>query len=632
MNTQLKKNLVMLLMSGLIVITLARLGQIANAQTGDGIKIYLPVLCSACNNSSNTPTATVMRTLTPAVTVTSTPTSSGFTLSSSAVVNGGTLPVEYTCDGTSATLPLNWSGAPANTKSFALTMYHIPGPGDSHWYWVLYNIPVTVTNLPKNVTGIGTLGNNSVNGRTEYAPPCSQGPGVKVYSYTLYALSAAPVFTVAALAVSRDILLAAISDRTLASAELGVNYTRPFTGTATPSASVTTTPTPASTAKMNISQTLSDEAQKNTIAFDALAFMTGDMCSDTFLPPGKVADFSGFQFLRDNDPTNMGHNTDFVTIIAGNILNIFDSSQTQQFVASAKVEADLINNYGYGHFPLIKAFRRQIASDFPTGSTGLDKAAVLAYSADLYKIDGQISYNRAKLFGTILRSLTTEQKAKLDALTKLNGVGKWITSTLNLTDTLKGLTPDEGVSVMTYASEMYSWYAGSVEADTYFCPERQGTYFGSFYMKDMPAMGNPNFTIPDNLTADMGSQFLASLTLTQAQLITNLVNIQRSSLEGIVATREDISTQLRQLMTAETIDQAAVLALAEQYGQEDGEIIYNYAVNFSAVYNSLTTAQKTQLMKLRTDWNRISCSGVYIYSAPLTSMPTITNTDFLFGK
>jgi len=42
---------------------------------------------------------------------------------------------------------------------------------------------------------------------------------------------------------------------------------------------------------------------------------------------------------------------------------------------------------------------------------------------------------------------------------------------------------------MTYASEMFSWYAGSVEADVYFCPERHATYFGSFYMKDIPAMG-----------------------------------------------------------------------------------------------------------------------------------------------
>ena len=43
-----------------------------------------------------------------------------------------------------------------------------------------------------------------------------------------------------------------------------------------------------------MSQTISDEAQMMTIAFDALAFMTGDACSDTFLPPGKVADYAGF--------------------------------------------------------------------------------------------------------------------------------------------------------------------------------------------------------------------------------------------------------------------------------------------------------------------------------------------------
>ena len=41
---------------------------------------------------------------------------------------------------------------------------------------------------------------------------------------------------------------------------------------------------------------------------------------------------------------------------------------------------------------------------------------------------------------------------------------------------------------MTYAGDIYSWYAGSVEADVYFCPERHGTYFGSFYLKDTPVM------------------------------------------------------------------------------------------------------------------------------------------------
>jgi phosphatidylethanolamine-binding protein (PEBP) family uncharacterized protein len=65
----------------------------------------------------------------------------GFTLSSPAVTEGGALPAEYTCDGASATLPLTWSGAPAGTRSYAVIMHHVAGPGDTHWYWVLYDIP-----------------------------------------------------------------------------------------------------------------------------------------------------------------------------------------------------------------------------------------------------------------------------------------------------------------------------------------------------------------------------------------------------------------------------------------------------------------------------------------------------------
>jgi phosphatidylethanolamine-binding protein (PEBP) family uncharacterized protein len=155
-----------------------------------------------------------------------TPTSTEFVLTSPDVAEAGNLPKEYTCDGLSATLPLNWQNAPAGTTSFAVVMHHIPGPGDSHWYWMLYNIPATVTALPKNSQGVGILGTNSVNGRTEYSPPCSKGPGAKDYTYTIYALASAPEFTVAPDAVDRDTLLAAIADRTLGSATLNVIYSR----------------------------------------------------------------------------------------------------------------------------------------------------------------------------------------------------------------------------------------------------------------------------------------------------------------------------------------------------------------------------------------------------------------------
>ena len=101
---------------------------------------------------------------------------------------------------------------------------------------------------------------------------------------------------------------------------------------------------------------------------------------------------------------------------------------------------------------------------------------------------------------------------------------------------------------MTYAGDMFSWYAGNVDADVYFCPERQGTYFGSFYMKDAPAMGNPNYSIPTNLTGDMGAAFLNVLTPDQRSRITDLVDLQKSDLLKIVDRRRDVATELRKFI------------------------------------------------------------------------------------
>jgi hypothetical protein len=50
--------------------------------------------------------------------------------------------------------------------------------------------------------------------------------------------------------------------------------------------------------KYSLEQAISDRAQLNTIAFDGLAFLTGDFGYDTFLPPGKVSDYFGFQYIQ----------------------------------------------------------------------------------------------------------------------------------------------------------------------------------------------------------------------------------------------------------------------------------------------------------------------------------------------
>jgi Raf kinase inhibitor-like YbhB/YbcL family protein len=151
---------------------------------------------------------------------------STFTLTSPEIGPDSLLPVIYTCDGESATLPLEWKGFPENTDCFAIIMHHEASATDIHWYWVVFNIPLSVNSLPENMTGIGTLGNNSVNGNIGYAPPCSQGPGVKEYIFTIYALSAPVNLSVPNSEVSRAVLLDAIKDITLESATLTVKYSR----------------------------------------------------------------------------------------------------------------------------------------------------------------------------------------------------------------------------------------------------------------------------------------------------------------------------------------------------------------------------------------------------------------------
>ncbi len=382
--------------------------------------------------------------------------------------------------------------------------------------------------------------------------------------------------------------------------------------------------------RYTIDQTLSDGAQLNTIAFDGLAFLTGNLGSQSFLPPGKVADFSGFQYLRDNDETGLGHNTSFVTIVAFNVLHILAPGQVSQMVASAQAQVQALNEFAYRRFPLMQAFRRQLEGDLPAGSSGLDSAAVVGAMADLYRLDGQISYGRARLMGGVVASLTVAQRAALDALKARRGVGNWDRT---LSDPLQPLHLDRdvNVAVMTYASELYAWYAGSIDADVYFCPERHGTYFGSFYLKDWPAMGNPNYTIDEQLTASAGQSFLQVLTGAQAAQVTGLVGLQRGVLQRIVERRRDVATLLRGFQTGAPVDSAAVVALSADYGALDGQLAYWYAARFRAVRSSLTAAQRARVDSLVDRLGYVAPSGAFLYSAPIP-MPAIGSTDSLFGS
>ena len=390
------------------------------------------------------------------------------------------------------------------------------------------------------------------------------------------------------------------------------------------------TPEPPGPGTFTISQTLSDGAQMNTIAFDGLAFLTGSLGADSFFPPGKVADFWGFQYLRDNDPSEMGHNTDFLTRASLNMLTVLTTTQRAELIALAQDQVDQINQYAANRFVLMKAFRRQLEGDVPAGSSGLDKAAVMAYSAQLYRLDGEISYARAEVMGKMLSELDAAQRAYLDAMV---GQGMLTWPVVDEPEELRGLGQDVKVAVMTYAGDLFSWYAGSVEADVYFCPERQGTYFGSFYMKDAPAVGNPGYSIPVTLTADMGATFLQTITPANAQVITDLVSAQKPALYEIVEQRQDVSLLLRQFISGTTPSEADVLSLMERYGELDGDIVYRYATAFDQVNQNLDETQQAELAALRIKilGNLSVPSGAFSYAEPI-SLPVVADTDFLFAS
>ena len=198
--------------------------------------------------------------------VSSTTSSGDFALTSTAAINGGALPAAFTCDGLKATPPLTWANAPLGTAAFAVVMTTLPGDGTTKWNWLLYNIPAAASGLAMNSMGVGTLGAADDGAGNAYAPPCSQGPGAKTYTFTVYALASPLSFTQAASLIKGQVVTDAIERVKLAAAALNVSYTR--TTAATNAAAINCAQIQSSTA-----------AYAGTVAVDCSASDYGKIAS-----------------------------------------------------------------------------------------------------------------------------------------------------------------------------------------------------------------------------------------------------------------------------------------------------------------------------------------------------------------
>ena len=360
----------------------------------------------------------------------------------------------------------------------------------------------------------------------------------------------------------------------------------------------------------SIQQAVSDQAQLHTIAFSGLAFMTGDFGASTFIPPGKVADFFGFQYMRDIDFAGKGHNPMFLDRVAGNVMRILSDDQRRIFEQAARGQEELFRGIALKRLPLIAAFHRQLEGK----RGGLNRRAVLSYGAELFALDAKLAFQRARVFGEVARGLSSQQRESLSAM-KFGDFNSWpaIDREQARQYRPRGASKLVSVGYMTLASEFFSWYAGSVQADTYFCPERHGTYFGGFYLKDMPAMGQRDYDIPTSLTGDSGAAFMDMLSSGQRAAMMRLIAQQRGTLGEIVQVRRNISTRLRGFLTGAPPSEQQIITLGRRYGQLDAELAYMYATTFTEIYQSMNSAQKQRLQELRSHHSR-ETGTAYIYS------------------
>jgi len=118
-------------------------------------------------------------------------------LTSDSLDDGGTIAMEFVfdgCGGTNQSPQLSWTGAPAGTKSFAITCFDPDAPtGCGYWHWLAFDIPASVTSIK---AGAGTKASPAGGrsgytdfGISSYGGPCPpKGDGAHRYIFTVYAL------------------------------------------------------------------------------------------------------------------------------------------------------------------------------------------------------------------------------------------------------------------------------------------------------------------------------------------------------------------------------------------------------------------------------------------------------------
>lgn len=103
----------------------------------------------------------------------------------------------FGCDGENISPDIYWEHAPANAKSFAVTIHDESAPtGSGWWHWLIFNIPNSIHELKSNagntsmnLAPVGSIQSKTDFGTYGYGGPCPPpGHGFHKYTMTIYAL------------------------------------------------------------------------------------------------------------------------------------------------------------------------------------------------------------------------------------------------------------------------------------------------------------------------------------------------------------------------------------------------------------------------------------------------------------
>jgi Raf kinase inhibitor-like YbhB/YbcL family protein len=131
------------------------------------------------------------------------PAMAAMTLTSSDIQSGAEIPAAHIyprCGGENISPQLSWSGAPAGTKSFVLTMIDISVKPSQWSHWIVVDLPSDATSLARGTKAYPGAAKAipSNFGDAYYDGPCPpNGTGVHEYRITIWALPT-PTISIAA--------------------------------------------------------------------------------------------------------------------------------------------------------------------------------------------------------------------------------------------------------------------------------------------------------------------------------------------------------------------------------------------------------------------------------------------------